>query len=223
MWSSRGEERELQQHHAAGRATEAVSLDRQSASTPQRQRFFIDGPARLTSALQIISSAIGANAGGISGASPGPPRTPPPPPSPSHHHPHGAVVLTAVSRSRSEERVTPASLAAAVESEVELVGNEDSLEGAPSSMPYGSSPPSPGPRTIVASDGEVSNGFVKDGQRLPYVFEASDSGNVLFHLPSLVTFEIIFAFWSNQGRERGRQRSCPSAVCAESASSASPR
>lgn len=179
MWS-RGEEREQLQHHA-GRATEAVSLDRQSASTPQRQRYFIDGPARLTSALQLISSAIGASAAQ---------RAASPPPSPNHHHhhgPHGAVVLSAVSRSRSEERITPLSAisaAVAVESEVELGCNEDSLEGVPSSIPFGSSPPSPGPRTIVASDGEVSNGFVKDGQRLPYVFEASDSGNVHLELSS---------------------------------------
>ena len=191
MWS-RGEERE--QQHATGRATEAVSLDRQSTSTtPQRQRYFIDGPARLTSALQLISSAIGASAANAAVAASPAPHTPPP--TSPDHHPHGAVVLTAVSRSRSEERHTPASgisaavaaaaaaaaAAVAVESEVEL-GNEDSLEGAPSSIPFGSSPPLPGPRTIVASDGEVSNGFVKDGQRLPYVFEASDSGNVFFGL-----------------------------------------
>jgi hypothetical protein len=31
-------------------------------------------------------------------------------------------------------------------------------------------------RTIIASDNEVSNGFVKDGKRLPYVFEASEPG-----------------------------------------------
>ena len=31
-------------------------------------------------------------------------------------------------------------------------------------------------KTIVAADNEVSNGFVKDGKMLPYVFEASDSG-----------------------------------------------
>ncbi len=31
-------------------------------------------------------------------------------------------------------------------------------------------------RTIVASGDEVSNGFVKDGKRLPYVFEANESG-----------------------------------------------
>jgi len=178
MWS-RGEERgqqHQQQHVHVGRATEAVSLDRQqSTSTTQRQRYFIDGPARLTSALQLISSAIGASAANAAvAASPAPPRTPPPP-SPNHH-PHGALVLTAVSRSRSEERLTPVSAAAVtVESEVEF-GNEDSLEGALSSMPFGSLCPSPGPRTIVAADGEVSNGFVKDGQRLPYVFEASDSG-----------------------------------------------
>jgi len=31
-------------------------------------------------------------------------------------------------------------------------------------------------KTIVASDGDVSNGFVKSGRSLPYVFEASESG-----------------------------------------------
>ncbi|CAB4059067.1 unnamed protein product [Lepeophtheirus salmonis] len=31
-------------------------------------------------------------------------------------------------------------------------------------------------RTIVASDNDVSNGFVKDGKALPYVFEATESG-----------------------------------------------
>ena len=31
-------------------------------------------------------------------------------------------------------------------------------------------------KTIVASDNEVSNGFVKEGRRLPYVFEATESG-----------------------------------------------
>lgn len=31
-------------------------------------------------------------------------------------------------------------------------------------------------RTIVAADNEVSNGFVKDGKSLPYVFEATESG-----------------------------------------------
>lgn len=31
-------------------------------------------------------------------------------------------------------------------------------------------------KTIVASDNEVSNGFVKDGKMLPYVFEANESG-----------------------------------------------
>ena len=169
MWS-RAEEREPRQ---------AVSLDRHSTSAPERQRYFIDGPARLTSALQLISSAIGASAASAAAnAPPAAPHPPSPAPPPNHPHPHGALVLTAVSRSRSEERVTPASaLSAAIAAESEAdYDNEDSLEEEPTSIAYGSSPPSPGPRTIVASDGEVSNGFVKDGQRLPYVFEASDSG-----------------------------------------------
>lgn len=34
----------------------------------------------------------------------------------------------------------------------------------------------PFPKTIVASDNEVSNGFVRDGKKLPYVFEANESG-----------------------------------------------
>ena len=31
-------------------------------------------------------------------------------------------------------------------------------------------------KTIVASDSDVSNGFVKDGKMLPYVFEANEAG-----------------------------------------------
>ena len=220
MWS-RGEEREPRQ---------AVSLDRHSTSAPERQRYFIDGPARLTSALQLISSAIGASAASAAAnAPPAAPHPPSPAPPPNHPHPHGALVLTAVSRSRSEERVTPASVlsaAIAAESEADF-DNEDSLEEAPTSIAYGSSPPSPGPRTIVASDGEVSNGFVKDGQRLPYVFEASDSGKSrsaatdrsLFF--DYETSSLTFAF-TMQGLERGPPRSFRSAGCAASASSASP-
>ena len=33
-------------------------------------------------------------------------------------------------------------------------------------------------KTIVASDNDVTNGFVKDGKMLPYVFEANESGNL---------------------------------------------
>ena len=32
-------------------------------------------------------------------------------------------------------------------------------------------------KTIVASDSDVSNGFVKCGRSLPYVFEATETGN----------------------------------------------
>ena len=31
-------------------------------------------------------------------------------------------------------------------------------------------------RAVVANDTDVSNGFVKDGKTLPYVFEANDAG-----------------------------------------------
>ena len=167
MWSSGVEERERLPHP---HQREAVSLDRSTTPTQQRQRYFVDGPARLTSALQLISSAIGANQ--VTATSPSGVTSPLPS---NHHHPHGAVLMTAVSRSRSEERPPspPALLAAAAtaEPDMEFGGcGENSLDA------YGSSPSSPGPKTIVAADGEVSNGFVKDGQRLPYVFEASDSG-----------------------------------------------
>ena len=33
-------------------------------------------------------------------------------------------------------------------------------------------------RAVVANDTDVSNGFVKDGKTLPYVFEANDAGTV---------------------------------------------
>ena len=35
-------------------------------------------------------------------------------------------------------------------------------------------------KTIVASDSDVSNGFVKCGRSLPYVFEATETGNNFF-------------------------------------------
>ena len=34
-------------------------------------------------------------------------------------------------------------------------------------------------KTVVAADSDVSNGFVKDGKMLPYVFEANESGKYL--------------------------------------------
>jgi hypothetical protein len=34
-------------------------------------------------------------------------------------------------------------------------------------------------KTIVASDNDVTNGFVKDGKMLPYVFEATESGQTV--------------------------------------------
>ena len=37
-----------------------------------------------------------------------------------------------------------------------------------------------GSRTVVAADNEVSNGFVKSGRSLPYVFEANESGKCSF-------------------------------------------
>ena len=40
-------------------------------------------------------------------------------------------------------------------------------------------------KTIVAADGDVSNGFVMSGRSLPYVFEASESGK---------NYSLIFIF-----------------------------
>ena len=52
-------------------------------------------------------------------------------------------------------------------------------------------PPSIG-RAVVASDNDVSNGFVKDGKMLPYVFEANDAGKQLlilfFNLKLTISF-----------------------------------
>jgi len=65
-----------------------------------------------------------------------------------------------------------------------LVGERDSMSAvAPSPGPpfnpsadAGPPPPPGATKTIVASDSDVSNGFVKDGRSLPYVFEASETG-----------------------------------------------
>lgn len=57
--------------------------------------------------------------------------------------------------------------------------NEDSCQGGsepPQSQPSDNYQSSMGTKTIVASDSDVSNGFVKSGRSLPYVFEASESG-----------------------------------------------
>ena len=42
-------------------------------------------------------------------------------------------------------------------------------------------PPSAPPTTVMASDAEVSNGFVKNGTSLPYVIETNQSGTVDCH------------------------------------------
>jgi hypothetical protein len=42
-------------------------------------------------------------------------------------------------------------------------------------------------KTIVASDNDVTNGFVKDGKMLPYVFEANESGKQFFHKKFIFT------------------------------------
>ena len=44
-----------------------------------------------------------------------------------------------------------------------------------------SAPPSAPPTTVMASDAEVSNGFVKNGTSLPYVIETNQSGTVDCH------------------------------------------
>ena len=55
-----------------------------------------------------------------------------------------------------------------------LVGDHDGgHDGQPPSIPF-----SFGNKTIVAADNEVSNGFVKSGRSLPYVFEANESGKL---------------------------------------------
>jgi hypothetical protein len=56
--------------------------------------------------------------------------------------------------------------------------NEDTLLSPHEPSPTSQKAPSGhyGGKTIVASDGDVSNGFVKCGRSLPYVFEANESG-----------------------------------------------
>ncbi|XP_040580720.1 uncharacterized protein [Lepeophtheirus salmonis] len=83
-------------------------------------KYFIEGPGRLTSALETLKS----------------PKLSPLPPT-THESKEKAVIVTTASH---------------------LKNNVLSC------------------RTIVASDNDVSNGFVKDGKALPYVFEATESG-----------------------------------------------
>ena len=67
--------------------------------------------------------------------------------------------------------------------DVESVKTAATTASSPPTSSFSSSPPSAAPpaattgtKTIVASDSDVSNGFVKSGRSLPYVFEASESG-----------------------------------------------
>ena len=58
--------------------------------------------------------------------------------------------------------------------------------GAPPSAPH-SAPPT----TVMASDAEVSNGFVKNGTSLPYVIETNQSGTVDCAASKILDFNII--------------------------------
>lgn len=99
--------------------------------------FFLEGPGRrLTSAIQLMSSALNAN----------------------NNAPSEPAVTSGLTSG-----LTPSTGAVA--------------------------------KTIVAADNEVSNGFVKDGKMLPYVFEASDSGEVLSKKKIFVKFNSFFSVY----------------------------
>jgi hypothetical protein len=155
MWNERTEPAN---GGGGGRGEAAVAAASNNSSSRQHQ-YFIDGPGRLTSALQLISSAIGASAAGGGGN---------PTPHPAHSaSASAAIALSAdVSRSPSEERC--------YDDDVDDASNENSFDVSTVQRYNGSDITSS--RTIIASDSEVSNGFVKDGKRLPYVFEATESG-----------------------------------------------
>lgn len=114
----------------------------------QQQQYFIDGPGRMTSALQLL-----------------------PPPSSS------SSSLSAVPNvSYSNLTINPK-----IEQEEEEEHQDYAIRQTASEL-YSSDPDfansfvTPMANTIVASDNEASNGFVRDGRKLPYVFEANDSG-----------------------------------------------
>jgi hypothetical protein len=48
-------------------------------------------------------------------------------------------------------------------------------------------------KTIVASDNDVTNGFVKDGKMLPYVFEANESGKKILSFEFQITNGFIIS------------------------------
>merc|ERR1719461_1904066 len=87
--------------------------------------------------------------------------------------PAGAVVpsvpvpVPAASHSHIHHQATPPS------SSLTSTAHLNPSEAGPEAS-TGTSPPST--KTIVAADGDVSNGFVMAGRNLPYVFEASDAG-----------------------------------------------
>ena len=87
--------------------------------------------------------------------------------------PAGAVVpsvpvpVPAASHSHIHHQATPPS--SSLTSTAHLNPSEAGPEASAGSSPLIT-------RAVVANDTDVSNGFVKDGKTLPYVFEANDAG-----------------------------------------------
>lgn len=130
----------------------SLSSEVVATATASVNNYFIDGPGRLTSALQLLSqsaSSLQAAANAANSAADREPR-----PVMRQHHLQPRFPSSSPSSSNQ-----PRSYNASPERHLVVQATSTS-------------------KTIVASDNEVSNGFVKDGKMLPYVFEANESGTI---------------------------------------------
>eukprot|EP00095_Tigriopus_kingsejongensis_P010926 maker-scaffold206_size259025-snap-gene-0.9 protein:Tk10926 transcript:maker-scaffold206_size259025-snap-gene-0.9-mRNA-1 annotation:"low quality protein: zinc finger protein 705a-like" len=136
---------------------------------PSPARFFIDGPGRLSNALQLMTSAL--NSVSSLEDPPLPPlnRDTSPPPNHSYsHHNHLPTHFNPAHDEAGEEE----------EEEQHLHYLDIPTIDEPTEVKFAipDTIKAMAGKTIVASDNEVSNGFVKDGKMLPYVFEANEAG-----------------------------------------------
>ncbi|TRY67378.1 hypothetical protein TCAL_05497 [Tigriopus californicus] len=157
-------------------STNSNSMLRLERRQPSPARFFIDGPGRLSNALQLMTSALNS----VSSSDDTPlPLTRDPSPTPSHYHNQSIRDEDEDEDEGEEEDISSPSPYSYPYQEVVPDNTQNHQDDPPPSEQthlVHNNIKSVAGKTIVASDNEVSNGFVKDGKMLPYVFEANESG-----------------------------------------------
>ena len=123
--------------------------------------------------------------------------------------PAGAVVpsvpvpVPAASHSHIHHQATPPS--SSLTSTAHLNPSEAGPEASTGSSPLIT-------RAVVANDTDVSNGFVKDGKTLPYVFEANDAGESASKASSKTSSTILILVILNSGFRKRSSKILP--ICA---------